>query len=178
MPDNVVLIGFSGSGKSSVGRLLASRLGWPFVDTDELLVNRFGRPIGHVFRDHGEAAFRAAEGEVVAAVCAGSRQVISLGGGAPVDPESRAKIGDQNLVIRLDASPGTIFRRLTASPGAEERPMLAGEDPFGRIKALLQARVGAYAIADLAIDTEQRTVEEVVDTIVRTLETKAFLKSR
>jgi len=166
VPDNIVLIGFSGTGKSSVGQLLAHRLGWSFVDTDALIVARFGKAIGVVFRDEGEHAFRAAEREIVAAACDGCRQVISLGGGAPVAPDSRARLRDRNLIVRLDASPETILRRLTASPGAEERPMLAGADPLGRIGALLRARSDAYATADVAIDTEHGTPEEVVDAIL------------
>lgn len=170
MPDNIVLIGFSGTGKSSVGRLLASRLGWAFVDTDELIVERFGKAIGAVFRDEGEAAFRAVEREVVAAACDGARQVISLGGGAPVDSDNRQRLRDRNVVVRLDASPETIFERLTGSRGGEERPMLAGADPRGRISALLKARGDVYAIADVAVDTERGTPEDVVVTIVERLE--------
>ncbi|MGH2458490.1 MAG: shikimate kinase [Chloroflexota bacterium] len=171
MPDNIVLIGFSGTGKSSVGRLLADRLDWPFIDTDDLIVERFGKAIGAVFRDQGEAAFRAAERDAVAIACAGARRVISLGGGAPVDPDNRARLGDRNLVVRLDALPETIFDRLTRGRSGEERPMLAGADPLARIRALLEARTEAYAIADLTVDTEGRTTDDVVGTILQWLET-------
>lgn len=166
VPDNLVLIGFSGTGKSSVGRILAARLGWPAVDTDQLIVQRFGRSIAEVFRDEGEAVFRAVEREVVAACCRGSRQVVSLGGGAPVDPTNRAAIRRGNVVVRLAASPETILARLRGSPGAEERPLLAGADPLGKIRTLLAERETAYAIADLTIDTEERSPAEVAELIL------------
>lgn len=166
MSENLVLIGFSGTGKSTVGRLLSTRLGWPLVDTDELLVRRFGKPIAAIFRDDGEAVFRAAEREVVAEVCAASRHVLSLGGGAPTDPANQARLRDGNWIVRLDATPETILHRLTTSPGAEERPMLAGADPLARIRALLAARADAYAIADTVVTTEGRSVEEVAARIL------------
>lgn len=167
MPNNVILIGFSGTGKSSVGRIVAKRLGWAFVDTDELLVARFGVPIATVFRDQGEAAFRIAEREAVATACAGERQVISLGGGATIDPASRERIRAGNLVIRLAASPAALLRRLQSDPGAEERPLLAGRDPLARIQAMLAARADAYAIAEVTIDTENHPPEAVATEVLR-----------
>ncbi len=176
MPDNVVLIGFSGTGKSAVGRVLAACLAWPFVDTDALLVRRFGKSIAEVFRHDGEAVFRAAEREVVAEVCAGVCQVISLGGGAPVDPVSRGHIRDRNWIVRLEASPETILGRLQATPGSEERPMLAGADPLGRIRTLLHERQDAYAIADIVVCTEGLTVDEVAARILGSLERARVLE--
>lgn len=161
VPKNIVLIGFSGTGKSSVGKSLAERLGWGFVDTDQLIVARFGRPIADLFREQGEAIFRAAEREALVEACAGQRQIISLGGGATVDPANRAHIREGNLIIRLEATPPTILRRLRTSPNAEERPLLAGGDPLERIRAMLVARADAYGIAEAAIDTEGRTPDEV-----------------
>ncbi len=161
MPGNVVLIGFSGSGKSAVGQLLAERLGWSFVDTDEAIVRRFGKSIAAIFREEGEAAFRAAERDVVALACADARQVISVGGGAPVDRGNRARLLDGNLVVRLEASPETILARLRAASGAEERPLLAGDDPLSRIRSLRAARVEAYAIAHHVVETEGRTPPDV-----------------
>ena len=166
MPNNVILIGFSGTGKSAVGRALAARLGWPLVDTDARLVERFGCSIGDYFREHGEPAFRTAEGEEVARACAGERQVIALGGGAPVRPENWAAIERDNLVVRLSASLDTIWRRLNEMPGAEERPMLSGEDPRGRMARLLADREPVYARARVAVATDQATVGEVVDAIL------------
>jgi shikimate kinase len=166
VPGNIVLIGFSGTGKTTVSRALAARLGWLVVDVDQLIVERFGRSIASVFRDEGEVAFRSVERDAIADACAGSRRVVSVGGGATVELSSRALVRDGNLVVRLDASPETIFDRLRNSPNAEERPMLAGPDPLSRIKALLSDRSDAYAIANLVIPTEGKSIESIVDEIV------------
>lgn len=166
MPNNVVLIGFSGTGKSAVGRALAERLGWPLVDTDARLVERFGCAIGDYFRIHGEAPFRAAEAEEVVNACGGERQVISVGGGAPVPPDNWAAIASGNLVVRLNASLDTIWRRLNEMPGAEERPMLTGDDPRGRMERLLAEREAVYGRAELTVDTDVLSVAAVVDRIV------------
>jgi len=165
VPNNVVLIGFSGTGKSRVGRALADRLGWPLLDTDARLVERFGCSIGEYFRTHGEAAFRAAEREELARACAADRQVIAVGGGAVVAPESWAVAERGNLVVRLRASPETIWRRLNEVPGAEERPMLSGDDPRGRMARLLAEREPVYQRAHVTVDTDERTVDDVVDAV-------------
>ncbi len=172
MPGNAVLIGFSGTGKSTVGRALATRLGWDLVDTDQFIVDRFGRSIASLFRDDGEVAFRAAERQAVTAACDGSRRVISVGGGAVVDPTNRALLCEGNLVVRLDASPETILRRLRDGSNAEERPMIASADPLARITALLASRAEAYAISDLVFQTEGRTIEAIVDEIVVAVQKK------
>jgi shikimate kinase len=139
------------------------------VDTDADLVARFGKSIAAVFADAGEPVFRAAERDAVVERCRGSQQVISVGGGAPVDPLSRAALRDGNLVVRLYATPETILRRLREGPTAEERPMVAGSDPLGRIQSLLAARSGAYAIADYCVDTENRTPSEVAQVVLNWL---------
>jgi shikimate kinase len=164
---NVYLIGFSGTGKSSVGDLLASHLGWTHVDTDDELVRRFGKPIHRVFGEDGESAFRAAEREVVALTARQRRLVVSLGGGAFVDPETRGLVG-RHRVVRLAASPEEIVRRL-ASDQAEVRPLLAAPDPLGRIRDLLARREPVYAQAGLTVDTEGLTPEEVVTQILEWL---------
>jgi shikimate kinase len=167
VPGNVVLVGFSGTGKSHVGRELARRLGRPFLDTDERLVERFGMPIAEVFRQRGEASFRAAESEEVAAACGGRDAVVALGGGAIVSDDSFRAAREGNLVVRLSASLDTIHARLTSAPGAEARPMLAGEDPRGRMAALLANRERRYAEADATVATDGRSVEQVVDEVAR-----------
>jgi shikimate kinase len=170
VPDNLVLIGFSGTGKSTIGRRLAERLGWPLADTDSDIVERFGKSIALVFRDDGELVFRAAERDAVVARCAGTRQVISVGGGAPVDPIGAAAIRNGNVVVRLDATPETILRRLRQGPDAEERPMVSGPDPLGRIQSLLCLRSDAYAIADYSVDTESRAPDDVAAEVLCWLE--------
>jgi shikimate kinase len=172
VPDNLILIGFSGTGKSTVAKQLATLLGWSCVDTDQHLVARFGKSIAAVFREEGEPAFRAAECDAVTRACAGTRQVVSVGGGAPVDPIGRRAMLDRNIIVRLDATPETILRRLREGPNAEERPMVAGIDPLARIRSLLQARTEAYAIADLVVDTENREPDDVVNQILGWLDAR------
>lgn len=178
VPANLVFIGFSGTGKSAVSRLVAERLGWPLVDTDRLIVEQFGKSIAAVFQDEGEAVFRAAEREIVARACEGRRRVISVGGGAPVDLDNRSSMRDGNIVVQLAASPETIYHRLRTSPGAEERPMLAGSDPLLHIRRLLTERNDAYGIADVVVDTEGKTPEEVTDAVLDALERQGLHSSR
>ncbi|MBI2942087.1 MAG: 3-dehydroquinate synthase [Chloroflexi bacterium] len=167
MPDNIILIGFSGTGKSIVGRDLARRLGRPYADSDDELVGYFGKSIARVFAEDGEVAFRAAERRIVAELCGRMGWVLSLGGGAVVDPTNRARVIDLNRVIRLEASPETILDRLRGDPGTEVRPMLAVADPLARIRHLRASRAEAYAIAHVVVDTERKTPLEVVNEIVQ-----------
>lgn len=166
-PRNVVLIGFSYTGKTTVGRLLARRLGWKAIDTDRVIQQRTGLTPQEIFARHGEAAFRAVEREVVAEVCRGERQVIATGGGAPTDPGSRAAIFDGNLVVLLDATPEEILNRLVASASGESRPMLQSDDPLERIRTLKAAREPIYRLAHLVVETERLTPRESAELIHR-----------
>lgn len=169
MAENIFLVGFSGSGKSAIGQALARRLGRPFIDTDRELIARFGMAIGEVFTRLGEPAFRDAESEAVAAAGRCDRAVVSLGGGAIVRPENLAAARGSGVLVRLVASPETIYRRLTDATDGEERPMLRGDDPRRRIEALLREREPIYAQADIQIATDQRSIDEVVGAIVDAL---------
>ena len=167
MAGNVVLVGFSGTGKSNAGRLAATYLGWCFVDTDDLLVERFHMQIGEYFRIHGETPFRDAESEAVVIACDRTRNVIAVGGGAIVRDQNREALRQGNLVIRLNAPIATIFERLTTSPGAEERPMLSGADPRGRMAVLLDEREPLYRQSDATIQTGNQSIDDVAREIVR-----------
>jgi shikimate kinase len=166
-PRNLVLIGFSFTGKSTVARLLGKRLRWRVVDTDRVIRERTGQSPQQIFASRGEAVFRGIERAVVADVCAGQRQVISTGGGAPIDPENRARLFDGNLVVLLDATPETILRRLQNSASGEPRPMLESADPLGRIRALKQERDPIYRQAHLVIETERLAPPESAELICR-----------
>jgi shikimate kinase len=170
VPGNVVLVGFSGTGKSSVGRRLAERLGRPFVDTDERLIARFGAPIGDVFRTHGEAVFRVAEAEEVRRACAANGLVVALGGGAIVADDSFEAARAGNLLVRLRAPIDVTYRRLVDAPGAEERPMLSGDRPKERMSSLLASREARYAQADVTIDTGELGVDDIVERIITLVE--------
>ena len=165
-----MLVGLSGSGKSTIGRLLADRLGLPFVDTDELIVQRAGMPIPQLFSEHGEPAFRAAEREAVADAVAGEPAVIATGGGAPVDSESRRLLWDGNLVVWLDAPVEALVRRVGAD--GDGRPLLTG-GAGERLAALRAAREPVYAQAHLHVQTEDAGVEGALASILCRMEPAA-----
>ena len=175
------------SGKSSVGRLVAQKIGWPLVDADEEIIRRTGRSIETIFQTDGEPAFRALEASVMAELCAGSGQVVATGGGAFLNPLSREAMLGRGLVFCLSAQPVTIFKRLNrpASEGevtenppdggqpacppvpAPARPLLAGGDALERIKSLIEERTGAYSQAHYSISTDDFTPEQVAEHILK-----------
>jgi shikimate kinase len=159
---NIVLIGFMGTGKTAVGKRLAKRLGWRFVDIDEHIEHAAGMPIARLFAERGEAVFRRLERRFISRAIHDRHQVIATGGGAFVDPQNRARLRATGPVICLTARPRVIVERVGRRP--ETRPLLVGGmDPLGRIRALLAQRERAYAQADLTVDTSQRSVDEVVE---------------
>lgn len=161
---NVYLIGFSGTGKSAVGRELAARLGRELVDTDEEIVRLFHKSIDRVFAEEGEVRFRQVERALVEAASLRPDLVVSLGGGAILDPASRARVL-AGIAVRLDASPETILCRLRRD-GTEVRPLLAGEDPLSRIRALKASREQVYSTAHLTVDTDGLDPSEVAARIM------------
>ena len=164
-PANVVLIGLSGSGKTTVGRLLAKRLGWRFVDTDREIQRAQGQTVQAIFREHGEPRFRAIEAAMVADVCARRNHVIATGGGSPVAEANRERMLDGNLVIFLEGAPATLANRLTRSIAREPRPMLGDRDLVERLAELGEQRDAAYRCAHHIVKTDHRTPREVADVI-------------
>ncbi len=146
--DNLVLVGFSCSGKTTIGRNLARRLRLTFVDTDRI-IEEVARPHDRATssRHDGEATFREIEREAVEQACAGTNQVISTGGGAFVDPTNRERLRRGNLVVHLQVRPETVVQRLRNSRSGRPRPMLDAPDPLERVRQLMGARHEAYALA-------------------------------
>jgi shikimate kinase len=164
----VLLSGLMGSGKSRVGRALASRLGWDFVDTDELVEKATGMKIAEIFAREGEAAFRAHERAALAGLPT-RRCVVALGGGAVVAAENRALLAAKGTLVWLDAEPETLVERIG---DARERPLLADLDRAGRIArlaALRAERHAAYAQAPIRVVTDGRAVGEVAELVLRAL---------
>jgi shikimate kinase len=159
----IMLTGFMGTGKSEVGRRLAQRLGRPFVDTDELIERRAGKSVAAVFATSGEPTFRALEREAVADAVANPAAIVALGGGAILDAGTCARVREAGVVVCLTGRPEVLLARI-GDPAS--RPMLAGGDPAGRMRKLLDERCAAYAAAaDMCVDTSDLSAEEVVEEI-------------
>ncbi len=163
---NVVLTGFMGTGKTTIGRLLADRLGFDFVDTDALIERQHG-PIPEIFRDHGEAAFRSYEHDVALELSEQQSLVIATGGRLMLDPENATALGRTGRVFCLTASIDTILGRVLAD-GAADRPLLAGDNVRQRVESLFADRAAGYA-QFTQISTDDRTLNDIVDEIVSRL---------
>ncbi len=163
---NIVLIGFMGSGKSTIGRDLSKSLGYPLVDTDALIVRSAGKPIPEIFADEGEAAFRDLESALLADLAAAptERHIISTGGGIITRPDNRQLLRQLGYVVWLVVSPAEIHRRTRRN---KNRPLLNTENPEEAIRALLDDRTPAYRdTAHLAIETEQLSFPEITTGII------------
>ncbi|HSE06025.1 MAG TPA: shikimate kinase [Methylomirabilota bacterium] len=171
MGDNVVLIGFMGAGKSSVGRLLARRLGRCFVETDDLITAREGRSIPEIFAERGEAHFRALEEEAVRLLALKSGEVIATGGGLPCRDGRLAALRALGTVVWLRGDFDTVYERARRSG---ERPMLAGRRR-DEIEALYRAREPYYRQADLTVDTTGSNPDQVVAKLLLALHDKLSL---
>jgi len=164
----IVLVGFMGAGKSAVGRALAARLGWRFVDVDDAVEEREGRGVAEIFAESGEARFRALEAEAAAELLADRRVVVATGGGWGAHPGRLRALPDDTLAVWLEVSPETAVRRAARQPG--RRPLLEGADPVGVARELLAERVPHYAHAQTTVDTEGRSVDDVTTRILEILE--------
>ncbi len=156
--DNLALIGFMGTGKSSVGHLVAVHLGFTFVDTDQLIEAQTGRSITDLFAHEGEAAFRAQERQVVQALTDRVKLVIATGGGLGADALNLASLKTHALVVCLWASPEVIWQRVRHQT---HRPLLQGPAPLARLEELLAHRAAIYREADVLMNTSQRQIREV-----------------
>lgn len=160
---NLVLTGFMGTGKTTIGRLVAERLGLPFLDMDAEIERRAGQPVKAIFASQGEAAFRQMEHDLCQELAARRGLVIATGGGALLDPASRASLNDSGLVICLTAEPEALVARLA---GVDDRPLLHGDDPAGRIRALIASRQAVYAALPFQLDTTHLTPEGVMEAVL------------
>lgn len=171
----LVLIGFSGVGKSTVGQMVAARLGWAFFDTDDEIERAAGRRIFQIFDQDGEPGFRRWEAQAVAKAVEEDDRVIAVGGGAVVDPANRRALKSGGLVVLLEGAVETLLERLRADVADEPRPMLESADPRGRMAALKKARKPIYLeMADLVVSTDGLSPEEVADRVVAATEAKVL----
>ena len=162
---NVVLTGFMGTGKSTVGKLAARALGYAFVDTDHLIEERAGRTIPEIFREEGEAAFREMEHAVAVELSEREGLVIATGGRLMLDPANAAALEGSGRVFCLTAAPEEILRRVSAD-GPAMRPLLAVADPMERILSLLEERREGYGRFP-QLSTTGKSPEELVRELIR-----------
>ena len=162
--ENIVLVGFMGSGKSSIGRQLAKRLGFQFLDTDQLIVQRTGKEISQIFAEKGEPAFRELETATLISVSHLNRCVIATGGGAVMREANRAIMREIGFVVRLTASEDVIFERVSRN---NKRPLLQTRDPRGTLRTLLESRREFYdAAAQFTLDTTHMAHGQAVEAVV------------
>jgi shikimate kinase len=169
---NLVLMGYRGTGKTSVGRFLAARLTKPFLDSDELIKASSGKNVRKMVEEEGWSFFRREEKRVVAELSRNDGCVVALGGGAVLDEENVRNLKDKGFFIWLTAGAETILNRLSGdgqTPG--QRPSLTGKDPDEETRSLLKTREPLYAkLADCRVETSDRTIEEVAAEVLRILE--------
>jgi shikimate kinase len=168
--NNVVLIGFMGTGKTSSGKLLASRLGYRFVDLDQAIEAAAGKSIPQIFADEGEAVFRQQEKAMTQKIAAGQHTVISTGGGTVKDPENMMALRRNGAIVCLTADVDAVLER-TGHHGS--RPVLDKEDHGDRreaVRKLMLERQHLYAQADHTVDTTELSPLQVVEDIVHYLQ--------
>ena len=164
--ENIVLTGFMGSGKSTVGRRLSYLLKKPYLDTDKLIEQRQKKTISEIFKDEGEDAFRTMETELLEELAqAKCIRVIAVGGGTPLREQNRVLLSRLGKVVYLRIRPETVYERLKED---KTRPLLQCEDPLTRIRELIASRNKAYEErADLIIDVDELNTEEVAKRIMK-----------
>ena len=163
----VFLIGYRGSGKTTVARLLAARLGWQWLDADPLLETRAGRSIREIFAAEGEAAFRDKEAALLEELCGYRQHVIATGGGVVLRPSNRDKLKAAGFVVWLTADARTLWDRIRADATTSERRPNLTVGGLPEIEELLRQREPFYReCANLTVDTTGRTPEQIVDAIL------------
>jgi shikimate kinase len=161
---NIILIGLMGAGKTTIGRLLASKLQYNFIDIDDLIEEKEKITISEIFASKGEPYFRELETSILKEYCTKNGQVISTGGGAPQKPENLKLMKNSGTIIYLYAPSDILYKRLLNE--IDKRPMLHKENPKQRLQELLDKREPFYNMADYKIDTTHKDLEEIVTSII------------
>jgi shikimate kinase len=166
---NIVLTGFMGAGKSSVGKKLAEKLDLNVIDTDEVVERDSGQKISDIFKKQGEAFFRALERQAVERVSHLENTVIITGGGVVLDKNNIKNLRRRGVIVYLHATPEVLHRRVKSET---HRPLLQVENPRQKIKEMLKLRAPYYGDNDITIDTTNKSVEEVVNEILKNIHEK------
>lgn len=154
-------------GKTAVGRRLAERLGWRFIDLDRAIEAAEGMKVQEIFRQRGEARFRELEKRKLREILREEGQVVATGGGAVLDPENLSLLRAESLLVCLTARPETILKR---AGGGKQRPLLDVADRDERVRELLALRQAAYARAHAAVATDDASVDDVVEKIMQVVQ--------
>ncbi len=169
---NVFLIGYRGSGKTTVAAALAQRLGWPWLDADAELERRTGKTIKQIFAEQGEPVFRDLESDILANLVRLDRHIVALGGGVVLREANRRLLAGRGKIVWLQASPEMLQARICGdATTAERRPNLTGQGGLAEIRTLLAERTPIYAsCADLTVDAESRPADEIAGQIIDDLQ--------
>ncbi|HLK83604.1 MAG TPA: shikimate kinase [Xanthobacteraceae bacterium] len=166
---SIVLVGMMGAGKSSIGRRLAARLGIPFSDADAEIEEAAGMSIADIFEAHGEPSFRSGEARVIARLLEHGPQVLATGGGAFINPQTRARIHEKGISVWLKAEIDVLSRRLRRR---SDRPLLKTADPAATLAGLLAARNPIYGEANLVVVSRDVPHDVIVEEIIAALRSK------
>jgi len=164
---NIVLVGFMGTGKTEVGKILASRLKRQRLCIDDMIEWKVGKPITRIFQEDGEGYFRKLESEIVAAAAKNKNVVIDAGGGVVINEQNVRRLKEHGVIICLTARADVILQR---TKGYIHRPLLNTQDPLASIKMLLEERAEYYKRADHTIDTSDMKLDEVAGRIMSIME--------
>ena len=168
-PRSIVLIGLMGAGKTAVGRRLANRLDLPFIDADTEIEVAAGASISEIFAEHGEAYFRQGERKVIARLLENGPQVLATGGGAYVNPDTRANIKAHGLSVWLKADIKVLMKRVGRR---DNRPLLVAGDPEKVMKKLMEERYPIYAQADVTVESRDVPHDVIVGAVIDALADK------
>lgn len=165
MKNNIILIGYMGSGKTTLGKKLSFRERIAFLDTDKMIEQKQGKAVSEIFDEEGENAFRQMETDCLKEIMGYSdRYIISVGGGLPLKEENRMLLKELGTVLYLRARPDTIYGRLKNDT---TRPLLRGDDPEGKIRTMIQIRGPVYEeAADVIIDVDEKGYETLIGEII------------
>ena len=167
MSANIVLVGFMGTGKSTVGRVIAQKLGFHFIDTDDVIEQTSKAKIFDIFAEHGEVYFRDLESQAVESVALMKNQVVATGGGVVLRSSNIDLLRTGGPIFCLNATPKAIWDRVRSS---RSRPLLRGPDPLKKIETLLDKRAPYYALADHQIETTGVSIDRVANEIISYIE--------
>ncbi len=166
--ENIILTGFMGTGKSSLGRLLARKLHYQFVDTDQLIEERIGKTISELFQDEGEAAFRTLEAKLVQELASRQGLVIATGGGLMMNPDNVATLERSGQILCLVATAEEILTRISRQPGT--RPLLKDPNPLQKIIELLEQRAAIYNQFP-QVSTSRQSHKQVINALLKQIDT-------